>query len=116
MMARPIEFQGFGPLPPQLANNSTFKFLHEKVAAIDAEVNLATSRKHKLKVVTQTAAVHLTCLKIAKAVAIAEEGKCDQDRKIWTKAMVKIADRAQDARFLFDRLHSFPVATSFIVQ
>ena len=96
-----VEFQELSKLPPPLAAHPTFQFLHDRVSAIDAEILGAKSRKRKLKIVTQTAAVHLTCLRVAKAIALTEENRDPQCKKAWTKALVKIVDRAQDVNATF---------------
>ena len=96
-----VEFAELPKLPPPLAAHPIFQFLHEKVATIDAEILGATSRSRKLKVITQTAAVHLTCLKLAKAIAVEEEDRDQHHKKAWAKALIQIVDRARDVMAFF---------------
>ena len=91
-----VKYEKLPKLTAPLAAHTTFQFLFEKILGIDAAVHKAESRKQKLKTITRTAAVHLTCLKLAKAIAVAQEDCDAQNKKTWTKALVRIVDRAQD--------------------
>lgn len=91
-----VEFATLPKLTAPLAAHPTFQLLYQKLLGIDADNHKAESRKRKLKIITRTAAVHLTCLKLAKSIAVAQENSDEQNKKTWTKALVRIVDRAQD--------------------
>ena len=59
---------------------------------IDDLIDQAVSRKAKLRVITQSAAMHIACLQIAHNKLVQGE-KQASERKAWTKAMVMVAER-----------------------
>ena len=94
--SKPVEFRPFPVLKPPLTAHETFTQLYNRILAIDALIADAKSRKKKLKVVTQTSAVHLTCLKLAQRLAIEQEMMDIPNSALWTKVLIKIAARAQE--------------------
>ena len=111
-LQKPVEFAKLPKLLAPLAAHPVFQFLlHDKASSIDAEICAADSKKRKLKFITQTAGVHLTCLKLEKAIVVAED-KNEQSEKVWTKTMVNILDRAQGVNpsFRFIRALALPSA------
>ena len=96
----PVDFPAFRSLPAALALQPEFAKLHEQITRIDLAISSAQSRKRKLKVVTETAAKHLTCLKHAKIIAIEQEKIDAQNARLWLKAVVAIAERATEVNTL----------------
>ena len=91
-----VLFKSLPELPPALKQHQRFLRLYSRLIAIDAEIGAATSKRARLRVVTQTSAVHLTCLKQAKRIAEEQEIVDRPNSRTWLKAIVVIAERATE--------------------
>lgn len=95
---RSVDFKPLPQLPLQLEQNADLVILYAKINSVIAQVKAAESRKRKLRLITQTAAVHYTCLKLALNIVKAEESKISPYQQLWQKAFVAVAERADEVR------------------
>lgn len=93
---RPVDFKPLPQLPLQLEHNADLCMLYSKINSIVAKVKAAESCKRKLRIITQTAAVHYACFKLALIIIQAEESKGSIHQQLWQKALVAVVERADD--------------------
>ena len=91
-----VLFKPLPDLPATLKQHQHFLKLYTRLNAIDAQIKNAASKRAKLRVVTQTSAVHLTCLRQAKRIAMEQESSDSVNSRTWLKAIVVIAERAKE--------------------
>ena len=101
-----VDFEPLPKLPLQLEDNPDLVMLHSKINSIVAQVKATKARKTKLRVITQNAAIHYACLKLALNITKGEGMKISPHAELWNRALLAVASRAQEVCLLLCALRS----------